>query len=270
MGEGIRAARVVALLKKPGDRVARRGALRSRDRQGGLPVESAFVGVGRVDGGRSTTWWRSGSEIGRASAERKAAGSPRQLRRPAQLAAIAAAAVFRARAAPAGAPAAPALSPAITRRLTSVVPANMQLDAPWDAIRDAREVAKRPRGNSPSPSAMMAWCRERAMEQHAAFRRHGKDGSIVGAGGVRSRHRRRARRRPAGDGGDSSCGAGSIGRSSRGYSTSAIDRERAAGKVEDVQAPLNITSLGAFGVEVRDTDRGAALVYGDALCRSGA
>jgi pyruvate/2-oxoglutarate dehydrogenase complex dihydrolipoamide acyltransferase (E2) component len=66
----------------------------------------------------------------------------------------------------------PALSPTIVRRLGRVVPANLQIDARWDAIRTARERAKKKEGkNAASPSVMVAWSVVRAMERHAPFRR---------------------------------------------------------------------------------------------------
>src|SRR5206468_5755642 len=66
----------------------------------------------------------------------------------------------------------PALSPTITRKLSRVIPANLQIDARWDAIRKARDAAKKKNGRSaPSPSVMMAWAVVRAMEKHAPFRR---------------------------------------------------------------------------------------------------
>jgi pyruvate/2-oxoglutarate dehydrogenase complex dihydrolipoamide acyltransferase (E2) component len=66
----------------------------------------------------------------------------------------------------------PALSPTVTRKLGRVIPANLQIGARWDAIRDARELAKKEDGeNAPSPSVMIAWSVVRAMEKHAPFRR---------------------------------------------------------------------------------------------------
>src|SRR5688572_14403490 len=62
---------------------------------------------------------------------------------------------FEPRVPVAGAPAPPALSPAITRRLSGVVPANMQLDAPWQGIRAARD-AVREAHPVYSPSLMIA------------------------------------------------------------------------------------------------------------------
>src|SRR6185369_1625004 len=66
----------------------------------------------------------------------------------------------------------PALSPTITRKLSRVIPANLQIDARWDALRKARDSAKKSNGkDAPSPSVMIAWAVVRAMESHAPFRR---------------------------------------------------------------------------------------------------
>src|SRR5439155_653455 len=66
----------------------------------------------------------------------------------------------------------PALSPTIMRKLSRVIPANLQIDARWETIRKAREAAKKKNGkNAPSPSVMIAWAVVRAMEKHAPFRR---------------------------------------------------------------------------------------------------
>lgn len=143
---------------------------------------------------------------------------------------------------------APALAPAITRRLTGVVPANMQLDAAWQAIRAARETAKE-RELDVSPSLIVAWCVVRAMEKHAAFRRLVlKDGTIVepesfdlgiavalegdrlGTAVIHS--------------------AGQLTWKDFGEAYARGVNDVRAGKVQDVQAPINLTSLGAFGVEV--------------------
>jgi pyruvate/2-oxoglutarate dehydrogenase complex dihydrolipoamide acyltransferase (E2) component len=53
-----------------------------------------------------------------------------------------------------------------------VIPANLQIDARWYVIREAREAAKKKDPESaPSPSVMVAWSVVRAMEKHASFRR---------------------------------------------------------------------------------------------------
>src|SRR5207249_3774828 len=52
------------------------------------------------------------------------------------------------------------------------IPANLQIDARWDAIRKARDTAKKKNDrNAPSPSVMIAWAVVRAMEKQAPFRR---------------------------------------------------------------------------------------------------
>jgi len=66
----------------------------------------------------------------------------------------------------------PALSPTIMRKLSRVIPANLQIDVRWDAVHKAREAAKKTEGkNAPSPSVMIAWSVVRAMEKHPPFRR---------------------------------------------------------------------------------------------------
>src|SRR5262249_16217414 len=66
----------------------------------------------------------------------------------------------------------PALSPTIMRKLVHVIPANLQIDARWDAIRKARDAVKRKNGKHvPSPSVMIAWAVVRAMQKHPHFRR---------------------------------------------------------------------------------------------------
>jgi pyruvate/2-oxoglutarate dehydrogenase complex dihydrolipoamide acyltransferase (E2) component len=48
----------------------------------------------------------------------------------------------------------------------------LQIDARWDSVRKARDSAKKKNGkNAPSPSVMIAWAVVRAMEKHAPFRR---------------------------------------------------------------------------------------------------
>jgi pyruvate/2-oxoglutarate dehydrogenase complex dihydrolipoamide acyltransferase (E2) component len=143
---------------------------------------------------------------------------------------------------------APALSPAITRRLSGVVPVNMQLDVHWKAIRAAREAAK---GKHPShtPSLMLAWTVVKAMTKHPAFRRIvTRDGAIV-------------ERHPFDLGvavaleGDRLATAAIHDADRLGWPEFAGAYAKAvadtrSGTVEDVQAPLIITSLGGFGIEV--------------------
>lgn len=146
-----------------------------------------------------------------------------------------------------GRPVPPALSPAITRRLGGVVPANLQLNAPWQAIRAAREEAKR-RGLDCSPSLMISWCVVRAMERHAAFRRLvQKDGSIVefdtfDLGVAVALEGDRLGTAPI-------RGADRLAWEEFAEAYASGVAAVRAGRIEDVRAPVNVTSLGAFGVE---------------------
>jgi 2-oxoisovalerate dehydrogenase E1 component len=179
MGEGIRNAKVVALLKKPGDKIELDDPLCEVETDKAVyPIESSFAGtmgewktevgatvdIGQEIGTITSDDWagqfeaaaesspdRNGEEAA-APAERKREVSAPAPRRSAGIE--------------------PALSPTIVRRLGRVVPANLQIDARWDAIRTAREKSKKKDGkNAASPSVMVAWAVVRAMEKHAPFRR---------------------------------------------------------------------------------------------------
>ena len=175
MGEGIRNAKIVSLLKKPGDAIALDDDLCEVETDKAVyPIQSSFAGkmgewktkVGdTVDIGQElgtiltdgvATAPRTIVEAGPSPTGTVSAAQPSDGRRDArphrQIE--------------------PALSPTITRKLSRVIPANLQMDARWDAIRKAREVAKKKNGkNAPSPSVMIAWSVVRAMEKHAPFRR---------------------------------------------------------------------------------------------------
>ena len=143
----------------------------------------------------------------------------------------------------------PALHPAITKRLDAVVPANMLMDVRWDGLRLAREAAKQKHGKAAaSPSAMIAWCVVRAQEKHAAFRcLVSKDGTILEQADFElavavALERDRLATAPVSS-------ANKLGWADfvTAYNR-AVDETR-AGKLIDVQAPVNLTSLGAFGIE---------------------
>ncbi len=245
MGEGIRAARIVSLLKKPGDRVALDEPLCEVETDKAVyPIESSVAGVLKE--------WRCqvddvvdiGREIALLTAD---AGAPAPAAPPHHLSMQQLQQVPLAPAS-AGAPVAPALSPANTRRLSGVVPVNMQLDVQWKAIRAAREASKEA-GGQHSPSLMLAWTITRAMVKHPAFRRLvTKDSGIV-------------ERRPF-DLGVAVALAGDRLATAALHDADTLDwpafgaayaqavADTRAGKLEDVQAPLIITSLGAFGIEV--------------------
>ncbi len=274
MGEGLRSARVVALNKKPGDVVAQDDVLCEVETDKAVyPIEASFAGRFKAWRIKLDDTVLIGQDIGVVTGDAASvAGLPVEGATPA-LAAIMAKSVS-AQPAVAGVgdpgPASPrpatfqppnptgpmkgnvrppALHPAITKRLDAVVPATMLMDVRWGVLRRAREEAKRLHGKAAaSPSAMMAWCLVRAQEKHAAFRCIvNKEGAIL-------------------EQADFECGVAvaldgdrlatasipAANRLSWADFTAAYNRaveETRAGKLIDVQAPLNITSLGAFGVE---------------------
>ena len=220
MGEGIRNAKVVTLLKKPGDKIALDDPLCEVETDKAVyPIESSFAGTmgewktevgATVDIGQEIGTIVT-EEIAESSLDRNghselvAAGvSPASsVEQPTRLPPQKKSATIE-----------PALSPTIVRRLGRVIPANLQIDARWDAIRSAREKAKKKEGkNAASPSVMVAWAVVRAMEKHAPFRRMIlDDDQHRGERRVRSRYRRRARGRSARDRGRHSCEHARLGR----------------------------------------------------------
>src|SRR5205085_175997 len=156
MGEGIRNAKVVTLLKKPGDKIALDDPLCEVETDKAVyPIESSFAGTmgewktevgATVDIGQELgTIVTEGDSSAEVSAERNGDSEQdepvkiRDVRKPV----------------PPNKGIEPALSPTIIRRLGRVVPANLQIDARWDAIRSAREKAKKKEGkNAASPSVM--------------------------------------------------------------------------------------------------------------------
>lgn len=249
MGEGLRSARVVALHKKAGDKVSHDDVLCEVETDKAVyPIEASFSGTFKewkikpddmVEIGQEIAVVAAGPATAPSAPASHASLQQLQLRPP----------TLATPAAPAGERREPALPSAITRRLDSVVPANMEMDARYGAIRAAREAAKKKAGKTaPSPSVMMAWCVVRAMEKHAPFRRIvAKDGAIL-------EHAEFELGIAVALQGDRLATA-VIRRSNRldwagfvaAYNT-AIESTR-TGKPEEVQAPLNLTSLGAFGIE---------------------
>src|SRR5438477_1181726 len=177
MGEGIRSAKIVSLLKNPGDPIALDDDLCEVETDKAVyPIQSSFAGTMGEWKTKVGDTVDIGQELGTIVTGESADG-------------VVAAAVSAAEpddveaAVPAATPTnrgrhgrryiiEPALSPTITRKLSRVIPANLQMDARWDAIRKARDAAKKKNGkNAPSPSVMIAWSVVRAMEKHAPFRR---------------------------------------------------------------------------------------------------
>lgn len=255
MGEGLRSARVVSLQKQPGDAVAPDDVLCEVETDKAVyPIEASYHGVFKAWRVQVDDTVEIGQEIGLVTGDAgnavgPAVTAPASAVPPAHpsLQQLQQAAPAIATDAPNGAGRPPALSPAITRRLTNVVPANMQLDAGWAAIRRARGAAKAA-GLDHSPSLMLAWCTCRAMERHPAFRcLVQKDGRIVeqdpfdlGFAVALEGDRLATAVIPAGNRLDFAAFATAY--------AAALAAVR-AGRFTDVQSPINITSLGAFGIE---------------------
>ena len=170
MGEGIRSAKVVALLKKPGDRIDLDDALCEVETDKAVyPIESSFAGTMGEWKTKVDDTVEIGQELGTILTEDVEAERPTETPSTAStrsFSPVAPIAEVRA-----SISREPALSPTITRKLGRVVPANLQIDARWDAIKKARQAAKKSGGkDAPSPSVMLAWTVVRAMEQHPAFR----------------------------------------------------------------------------------------------------
>ena len=255
MGEGIRNAKVVTLLKQPGDPVEFDDPLCEVETDKAVyPIESSFAGTmgewktevgATVDIGQEIGTVLGSGEAWEDQLEAAAEVSPDTK----QNGAHAAQSTNRVVASkPASRTLEPALSPTITRRLSRVVPANLQIDARWDAIRRARVAAKNSDGDAAaSPSVMIAWCVVRSMEKHAGFRRTMlEDDSIV-------------------QNDDFDLGVAvslDSDRLATAVVTNASKRdwpdfvqrynqtveETRGGRVDAVNAPIVISSLGAFGV----------------------
>jgi 2-oxoisovalerate dehydrogenase E1 component len=188
MGEGIRTARVVALLKKPGDAVKHDDALCEVETEKAVypiesPISGTFVGwkvavddtvlIGQEIGVLAPT----GIDVSAMPVDSSESVPHAPTRKPSPEPQP----VDTNGAPPGSVRVEPVLSPAITRRLEQVVPATLESKALWAPIRDARAMAKQrdPEGVL-SPSMMVAWAVTRAMENNHSFRRLGlKDGSIV-------------------------------------------------------------------------------------------
>jgi 2-oxoisovalerate dehydrogenase E1 component len=184
MGEGIRNAKIVSLLKKPGDPVALDDPLCEVETDKAVyPIESSFAGVmgewktrigDTVEIGQELGSILTGAPSREDQMQTAAVASPDGKEKTVEAAPKAfGTADLHDRGRPTRPHSIePALSPTITRKLSRVIPANLQIDACWDAIRIARDIAKKKNGkNAPSPSVMIAWAVVRAMEKHAPFRR---------------------------------------------------------------------------------------------------
>jgi 2-oxoisovalerate dehydrogenase E1 component len=179
MGEGIRNAKIVSLLKKPGEQIQLDDELCEVETDKAVyPIQSSFAGVMGEWKTKVGDTVEIGEELGTivtsepAFAEQFEAAAKESPKRETVEAAVSAPAPGDRGRHTRHYNVEPALSPTITRKMNRVIPANLQIDARWNAIQEARQALKKTdRERAPSPSVMIAWAVVRAMEKHAPFRR---------------------------------------------------------------------------------------------------
>src|SRR5262245_19864653 len=179
MGEGIRNAKIVSLLKKPGESIQLDDELCEVETDKAVyPIQSSFAGVMGEWKTKVGDTVEIGQELGTIVTSEPAFGEQFEVvAKESSDRGTVAAAVAAAEPGDRGRHARhyniePALSPTITRKLNRVIPANLQIDARWDAIQEARQAVKKTDPTqAPSPSVMIAWAVVRAMEKHPPFRR---------------------------------------------------------------------------------------------------
>jgi 2-oxoisovalerate dehydrogenase E1 component len=175
MGEGIRNAKIVSLLKKSGEQIQLDDELCEVETDKAVyPIQSSFAGLMGEWKTKVGDTVEIGQELGTiitsepAFAEQFETAAKESAARqttPPDETATRDRPVRRDQIEP-------ALSPTVTRKLNRVVPANLQIDARWEAIQQARQAVKKTdQKQAPSPSVMIAWAVVRAMEKHAPFRR---------------------------------------------------------------------------------------------------
>ena len=255
MGEGLRSARVVSLHKQPGEAVKHDDVLCEVETDKAVyPIEASFAGRFKAWQIKVDDTVLIGQQIalvaGDAASVASLAAEVLTVVPPAAAKAVSPLPAISSPPAPMkGNARPPALHPAITKRLDAVVPANMLMDVRWDGLRLAREAAKQKHGKAAaSPSAMIAWCVVRAQEKHAAFRcLVSRDGTILEQADFELAVAVALE-------GDRLATAPVSSANKLGWAdfvtayNRAVDETR-AGKLIDVQAPVNLTSLGAFGIE---------------------
>jgi len=178
MGEGIRNAKIVSLLKKPGEQIQLDDELCEVETDKAVyPIQSSFAGAMGEWKTKIGDTVEIGQELGTIVTSEPAFAeqfetAAKESAAPDTVEAAVSAAEPSGRHARRYSAIEPALSPTITRKLNRVIPANLQIDARWDAIQEARQAVKKTdREQAPSPSMMIAWAVVRAMEKHPPFRR---------------------------------------------------------------------------------------------------
>ena len=255
MGEGIRNAKIVSLLRNPGDPIALDNDLCEVETDKAVyPIQSSFAGVMGEWKTKIGDTVEIGQELGTILTGEPSFADQFQAAAKESVDGVRSAVPVRKEAEVASGDRRrydiePALSPTITRKLSRVIPANLQIDARWDAIRKARDAAKKKdEKNAPSPSVMVAWAVVRAMEKHAPFRRLIlEDDRIVESEnfdlGI-----------AVALGGDRLATALIVDANKKSWPelvkayNETVDATR-GGRVDAMNAPVVITSLGAFGVK---------------------
>jgi 2-oxoisovalerate dehydrogenase E1 component len=184
MGEGIRSAKIVSLLKQPGEQIQLDDELCEVETDKAVyPIQSSFAGVMGEWKTKVGDTVEIGQELGTIVTSEPAFAEQFETAAKESAALVPIVRDDRGRIGhkatleEPGSPIPatsiePALSPTITRKLNRVIPANLQIDARWDAIQEARQALKKTDGEqAPSPSMIIAWAVARAMEKHAPFRR---------------------------------------------------------------------------------------------------
>ncbi len=155
LGEGIRVARVVSILKEAGERVEADDALCEVETDKAVfPIESDTDGV-------LAEWMVSQDdevEVGQALAilSTESGETP-------PVAAPATAEAYDSLKTSAG------LSQEAVRQLQGIVPATIEMTCRWDTVREARLRSKRQGGGTLSTAAMTAWAVLEAMRHHERF-----------------------------------------------------------------------------------------------------
>src|SRR5205807_2953431 len=130
MGEGIRNAKIVSLLKKPGDRIALDDDLCEVETDKAVyPIQSSFGGIMGEWKTKVGDTVDIGQELGTILTDGVATAPKPSKAEPAREIAYARSTSIEDRGRRG---VEPALSPTITRKLSRVIPANLQIDARWD------------------------------------------------------------------------------------------------------------------------------------------
>ena len=167
LGEGITHARVINLLKQPGDATEADDSICELETDKALfPVEAPFAGKFLEWAVAEEDQVEVGQVLAILESEDDSAPPPpvstgETLRRTPEP---------ELEESLAGPPTEGGLAPHIVSQMKHVVPTHMSMVAGWQAIRKAREAAKaNAPGTAPSPTAMLAWCVVQAMKKHPIF-----------------------------------------------------------------------------------------------------